>query len=342
MLGLVQTLSERLSFFINQIYSPKPSPKPNSIVINSPETLDSIINNLGGYRTEQELGNTSQSIVFQAINDTTKDLVVVKQYKYAYTPKPEYVLLNPLREHAILNVINPHHSIPRSKHYFKRKTREEIVIIEYIPGTNLNHYDLRFEGKEKERFIKNTLTSLLFTLKHIHSPKYSGLAQPLRHLDIKPENIVLGPDLRPFLIDFGHCRFISEEPNQNTDDWVIGSIPYIDPLMQNGGISSDYYSLGMSFLDTFYPKIASRFQFSEEVIQSRTETERRIKHVKNLSITKKDKIPNPLRKVFNRMISLDISQRYSSSDQILNDILMPIKIPQVNSEQYLLSLTQQL
>lgn len=68
------------------------------------------------------------------------------------------------------------------------------------------------------------------------------------HLDIKPENILIMPDGKVKIADFGIARFIFEEFEEGA---VAGTIPYIAPEVLNGRYSekSDIFSLGVVFYE---------------------------------------------------------------------------------------------
>lgn len=76
-------------------------------------------------------------------------------------------------------------------------------------------------------------------------------AQGVRHLDIKPHNILLKPD-RVYLADFGISRDVSGQDHTTTDD-LPGTEKWRAPELYGGNGSSmqlsDMYSLGLVFLN---------------------------------------------------------------------------------------------
>jgi len=81
------------------------------------------------------------------------------------------------------------------------------------------------------------------------------------HADVKPENIVVGPDGHATLIDLGFARLIGE-PGSVAERWIAGTWNYIAPEMigSGGGFDarSDLYSLGA----TLYEMLTGRPPFA--------------------------------------------------------------------------------
>lgn len=111
------------------------------------------------------------------------------------------------------------------------------VVREYIEGDNLE--DMR--GKLSERQVCKVGIQLCEILDYLHSRK-----PPVIHRDIKPQNVIMQPDGRIALIDFGISRCYSYG---NTSDTVYGGTQGFAPPEQYGfaqtDCRSDIYSLGI-------------------------------------------------------------------------------------------------
>lgn len=70
------------------------------------------------------------------------------------------------------------------------------------------------------------------------------------HRDVKPSNIMLDPEGRPHLMDFGLAKRESDEPPETVEGQVLGTPAYMSPEQARGESSrvdgrSDVYSLGV-------------------------------------------------------------------------------------------------
>lgn len=117
------------------------------------------------------------------------------------------------------------------------------LVMEYIEGQSLRAIIDSGARPDRETFIR-VVRWLMEALQafHVHTDE-DGELKPLVHGDIKPENILLTPDYKPVLIDFG----ISGEPRI---DLFRGTISYVPPDCIKGSDrqfseSGDIFALGV-------------------------------------------------------------------------------------------------
>ncbi|MEV0971272.1 protein kinase domain-containing protein [Microtetraspora glauca] len=113
------------------------------------------------------------------------------------------------------------------------------IVMAYIDGASL---DRRIERQIlSEREIARVGRDVLAGLVAVHS------AQVL-HRDVKPANIVLDPEDRVFLVDFGIAR-ISGESGLTSQNMLLGTVEFMAPERVDGhavGPASDLWSLGVT------------------------------------------------------------------------------------------------
>ncbi|MCU0654441.1 MAG: protein kinase [Polyangiaceae bacterium] len=117
------------------------------------------------------------------------------------------------------------------------------LVQQFVQGPSLQQV---MQGQQRmgSGQLETLLRSLLATLDYLHS-----LHPPVVHRDINPKNIVLAPDGRPFLVDFGAIQDRMRFENQQGST-SVGTLGYM-PLEQLRGAarpSSDLYALGMTML----------------------------------------------------------------------------------------------
>ncbi|MEP0914556.1 protein kinase [Leptolyngbya sp. GB1-A1] len=155
------------------------------------------------------------------------------------------------REVEILSQIC-HPGIPQldSDGYFVLSQSQQLplhcLVMEKIPGVNLKQW-LQTGGVLKQTQAIDWLKQLLSILIHLHQQQFF-------HRDIKPANIMLRPEGRLVLIDFGAVReitltYLAKQQQQATGTAVI-SAGYTPPEQVEGQAvaQSDFFALGRTFV----------------------------------------------------------------------------------------------
>ncbi len=138
------------------------------------------------------------------------------------------------REAEILSRLD-HPRIVKVIKSFEEKEREYLML-EYLPGLNLRQL-VREEGVLGQDDVIDLSRSLAETLAYLHA-----FIPAVLHRDITPENIILGDDRLPILIDFG----VANEFLGTATGTLVGKHCYISPEQFKGKATtaSDFYSLG--------------------------------------------------------------------------------------------------
>ena len=147
------------------------------------------------------------------------------------------------REVQVLRQLN-HPRIPQCGPSFHfREPGEWVGFIEaYIPGESLQTL-LNQGHKFSEAAVRSIAEQVLEILIYLH-----GHNPPILHRDIKPSNLILTPDRKVYLIDFGA---VQERPHSVGQSFtIVGTYGYT-PMEQFGGQSepaSDLYALGATLI----------------------------------------------------------------------------------------------
>jgi TonB family protein len=190
----------------------------------------------GRYEVLGELGDGAMGRVYRAFDPIVRRTVAVKTIKSEYLSKdeaPEY-LRRFRREAQAAGVLN-HPSIVSIF-----DVGENYLVMELIEGKTLQAV-LQEKGKIEPAEALRILTPVAEGLDHAHR---AGIL----HRDIKPANIMVLPDGRAKLMDFGVAHVEASTSVMTTAGQIFGSPSYMSPEQVSGSdvdSRSDLYSLAV-------------------------------------------------------------------------------------------------
>ena len=212
-------------------------------------------------------------------------------------------------ELLVLERLGYHEQIPQLWDHFEEND-EFCLVQEYIPGEDLAQKIERQSLSTAE--IVNILASTLSVLSFIHQNR-------IIHRNIKPANLMIRHDNRQVTIDnFGILIDIKTPPNVTIDSSQQGDKDnYWSPEQIAGRptIGSDLYGLGMSMVEALTyqkPSTITRNKQTGELLWH--------DNIKNTDVDRR------LIKIIDKMIDLDLGQRYLSAEKVLDD-LQRVSIP---------------
>lgn len=192
---------------------------------------------LGGrYALTERIAVGGMGEVWKARDKVLGRIVAVKILKEEYTGDPGF--LERFRAEARHTALLNHPGIANVFDYGEEEGSAYLVM-ELVPGEPLSNIIEHTKRLEADRVL-NIIAQTARALAAAH-------AQGLVHRDVKPGNLIITPDERVKVTDFGIARLADQVPLTATGQ-VMGTAQYLAPEQATGQQatgSSDMYSLGI-------------------------------------------------------------------------------------------------
>ena len=270
------------------------------------------------YEIVEILGEGGMAFVYKARDKQLQRDVAIKTLKPNYVNQEKFV--DRFRREA-QTAANLNH--PNIVQIFDWGIEDEpYFVMEYIEGNTLTS------------IISGNRTVGLNDILYIGSQVANGLKEAhkhgLVHRDIKPGNIMITPDGKVKVTDFGIVSLQNEESDITKTGAVLGTASYISPEQAQGkpvSFESDLYSLGT----VLYELIAGNPPFTGDSPIA-TATKHLTDKPEKLSNYRKD-IPKALENAILKLLEKRPSDRFKSAEDLRALLLQQRKQIQINQTQ---------
>ncbi|MCP2331858.1 Stk1 family PASTA domain-containing Ser/Thr kinase [Actinoalloteichus caeruleus] len=194
----------------------------------------------GRYRVESVLARGGMSVVYRGVDTRLERPVAIKVMDHRFSADRTFVerFVREARAAARLHhpaIVSVHdqgvdHS-PTEDHVF--------LVMELVDGGTLREL-LRQDGELPVPLALSVLEPVLSALGAAHG---AGMV----HRDVKPENILIGPNDAVKVADFGLVRAVSDA-KLTSDSTILGTVAYLSPEQVETGVTDsrgDVYSAGI-------------------------------------------------------------------------------------------------
>src|SRR5262245_3902392 len=202
---------------------------------------------VGHYRIEAQLGSGGMGCVYRAYDTTLRRRVAIKFLSGVPDDGGRARVLKEARAASALN-----HPNICTIHEVAEADGEPCIVMEYVQGTQLESLIVP-GGLPAETFFRYSL-QIADALMHAHD-------RGIVHRDLKSANVIVSPEGRVKVLDFGLAHRLPEFDGENVTQsvsllpppgTVAGTLAYIAPEVLTSGKAdgrSDVWSLGVLFYE---------------------------------------------------------------------------------------------
>jgi serine/threonine protein kinase len=265
------------------------------IIMSSPRLLNN------RYQIEGRIGSGGMAEVYRARDLMLERTVAVKLLREDFSQDPAFRERFRQEAKAAANLSHPNIV---TIHDFGFDEKQIFIVMEYIPGTDLKTI---LESRGSLR-VDETLPLIIQACAGVGYAHRAGLI----HCDVKPHNMIVTPDQRLKVTDFGIARALASIHPQEVNNVVWGSPQYFSPEQAAGyppSPASDVYGLGV----VLYEMLTGRLPFIADTSSELSYMHRTVSPIPPSQLN--PLIPPALEQACLKVLSKEPSSRYRTADQ---------------------------
>jgi eukaryotic-like serine/threonine-protein kinase len=254
------------------------------------------------YHLIHQVGKGGMALVYQGYDQMLERPVAIKVLREDFLSDPSFRERFQQEAKSAANLAHPNIV---TIYDFGFDDNSLFIVMEFVRGTDL-------KSKIRHHGIFSVEEGIPLVLQACAGLGYAHRAG-IVHCDVKPHNMLVTPDNRLKITDFGIARALSTIDPQEKQEVVWGSPQYISPEQSQGSApspASDVYSLGVVIYEMFTGHLPFETDDPEELASLRINTDPIPPHTYN------PQIPAALEQIILKVLSREPSQRYRTADQL--------------------------
>ncbi len=194
----------------------------------------------GRFRLDEQIGSGGMSTVYRAFDETLERWVAIKLMHHALSGDPLQHERFRREARSVARLSHPHVVTVIDA---GEDDHHPYIVLEYVEGETLKHRirELRDQGQSMP-----VVEAVAYAIE-IGRALSAAHAHRVIHRDVKPQNVLIDPDGRAKVTDFGIARTL-DDGGLTATGRVLGTTDYVSPeqaLGEDVGAQSDIYSLGV-------------------------------------------------------------------------------------------------
>lgn len=261
---------------------------------------ETILNNR--YVLKAQQGSGGMAVIYRAVDKELGRTVAVKILRPSLTTDPTFLARFRNEARAVANLSHPNivtvHDVGNDgpTHY---------IVMEYVEGQDLKKI-IRTEGVLS---VKRTLNLAIQICAGIGFAHRAALV----HADVKPQNILVTPDDRVKVTDFGIAQALTDTQPMVRQEVVWGSPHYFAPEQARGEKptpAADVYAIGIVMFEMLTGRLPYVGASQQELALAHVKE--RVPMVSEFNAS----VPENLAKIVYKVMSKEPSARYRMADQL--------------------------